>query len=171
MKIYLDNRLLIQSKIIPEKERWNRDNKKSERNWEIYTFNSKNRFTRTKQYYNYNTNIDLDPKNKYNLVKVSLKSYENFSEWAEDDLIQLLFIFEEFEHSNISCPNHKIEISGYDSGILTPFSVIKNLTNILENHGIDCLVSNNAAPLCSHIFYESPKIKNQRENPIEIKLI
>jgi len=159
MKIYLDNRLLIQSTIFPKDELGTRlqfqFTEKASRDWSVYTFNSKDRLTDF-EYNPENDNIQ-DIYIRERLIHVKLEHCHPFE-------------FNEFESMNLPLPDNIIKISGYYSHIHTPFSIIKNLTNILEKNGVDCLVNNNVAPLYNHIFYESSNIKKQRENPIEIKL-
>ena len=164
MKIYLKNRLLIQSTIFPEGNRVYGSGEQIERNWIIYTFNSEEKLTYIKKY------SKEDLKQESNLVRVCLDSYENVYGLYYSGLIKLKSIFKIFENMNIPYPDHRISIGGSNCEIYTPFSIIKKLTGVLEKNGVDCLVSNCATLLFPYIFYESPNIERQRKNPIEIKL-
>jgi hypothetical protein len=168
MKIYLDTRLLIQSKIFPENKKIFGENldEESERDWNVYTFNSKGRLACLVKYNPAYFKQEENLSACYRLVSVKLHSYD------KDKFLELQnnSSFEELESMNLPFPDHKIGISGYHSGICTSLSTIKKLAKVLEESGIDCLVNNNAGPLCNHIFYESPNLEKQKANPIEVEL-
>ena len=151
MKIYLENRLLVQSRVFEtrnESEKPKRNNSDSERDWNIYLWGSKNKLSAEED----NTSCGNN-----NTIEARLEEYKSYKN-------------DEFRSYKITPPNHCISISGYSSFIKTPKKTMMKLVNKLEKENIDCLLNDNGAPVIPRAEYISPRLKKKLKNPIEIKL-
>jgi len=157
MRIYLNGRLLVHSKVFENvgKERIER-NFKGERDWNVYTWNSKNKLT---------SEEDGTSKSDYNIIEASLVKYKPLKLKAKPEEI-----YDEFINSGIAPPDHYIHISAYRSFILTSQKTMMKIIEELEKENINCLLNNCNAPAISHKFYTSPELQKQLANPIEVKL-
>ncbi|MCK5149885.1 hypothetical protein KAJ87_03080 [Candidatus Pacearchaeota archaeon] len=154
MKIYLENRLLVKSKIfenqILEQNKPERMNFSSKRDWSIYTWDSKNKLSFEKD--------NISGLNK-NSIEAIIREYKTYKD------------HDEFEVRKIPAPDHLIQISGYSSLRNTPKKVMMKLVKELERENIDCLFVGGGAPVIPLAEYISPRLKKKLKHPIlEIEL-
>jgi len=147
MIIYLDNRPLVRSRIFEgedeEKERRSKlgylTNENFNRDWQIYTFNSRERLS---------SEDDETKHNDLNVVWVGLEDYVPRTD--------------SFEVIGLNPPDHLITVTGYSSFINTPLENIENLCKTLDNEGVLCLVPypSNGAKSVGEGFWDNAKYRS-----------
>ncbi len=143
MKIYLNDNLLTQSEVFEkpylEANKPERNNSSSERDWWIYTWNSKNKLSAEEDG---TSGLNRDT------IEVSMRKYTHYKNC-------------EFQLRNIPFPDYLIQISGYSSFIDTPKKDVMKLVKKLEGEDIDCLLSNGGAPIVENSKYISPRLNRK----------
>ena len=151
MKIYLDKRLLIESKSFGDAELSNRREKNidgSSRDWDIYTWNSEGKLKAFP---------DKIPEFGSKTISVKLEDIDFYHN-------------ESFDGCFLPVPDHKIYISGYKSFMHTSKETMIDLVDKLEDKGISCLLGNRGALLIEEAVYTSRELRKMMKNPLKVEL-